>query len=72
MRDKRCTTLEQWLNATLLIVGKSSELCKFLGLSPEFIGITIVKDKTIEAYTFLYEVKPMGAAKGLTTVRCIP
>lgn len=57
-----------WLNAALGIVGKAPELCTFLGLSPEFIGITIVKEKKIEAYECLYKVEPMPPAKGLTTV----
>eukprot|EP01048_Picozoa_sp_COSAG05_P013243 COSAG05_NODE_1391_length_5001_cov_6495.224194_4_plen_375_part_00 len=69
VRDKRCQVLGQWLNATLSIVGKPPELCRFLGLSPEFIGITIVKEKTISAYSCLFEVQPMGVGKGLTTVR---
>jgi len=69
VRDKRCQILGQWLNATLSIVGKPQELCRFLGLSPEFIGITIVKEKTISAYSCIFEVQPMGAGKGLTTVR---
>jgi hypothetical protein len=69
VRDKRCHVLGQWLNAALSIVGKSPELCRFLGLSPEFVGITIVKEKAFEAYKCIYEVSPMGAGKGLTAVR---
>jgi len=68
VQDKRSVELAQWLNAALGIVGKAPELCSFLGLSPEFIGITIVKEKKIEAYECLYEVEPMPPAKGLTTV----
>merc|ERR1711939_127973 len=68
VQDKRSVELTHWLNAALGIVGKAPELCAFLGLSPEFIGITIVKEKKIEAYECLYEVEPMAPAKGLTTV----
>lgn len=68
VQDKRSVELMNWLNATLAIVGKAPELCSFLGLSPEFIGITIVKEKKIEAYECLYKVEPMAPAKGLTTV----
>jgi hypothetical protein len=68
VQEKRSKELGQWLNAALGIVGKAPELCRFLGLSPEFIGFTIVKEKKIEAYECLYEVEPMAPAKGLTTV----
>ena len=59
MLDQRAVTLGKWLNACLAIVGKAPELCRFLGLSPEFIGITIVKEKKIEAYETLFTVEPM-------------
>jgi hypothetical protein len=68
VQDKRSIELMKWLNDALAIVGKAPELCSFLSLSPEFIGITIVKEKKIEAYECLYKVQSMPPAKGLTTV----
>lgn len=68
VQAKRSVELMQWLNACLGIVGKAPELCRFLGLSPEFIGITIVKEKKISAYECIFEVEPLPPAKGLTTV----
>ena len=73
VQAKRSVELMSWLNAALGIVGKAPELCRFLGLSPEFIGITIVKEKKIAAYECIFEVEPLppangGIAKGLTTV----
>eukprot|EP01052_Picozoa_sp_SAG31_P008291 SAG31_NODE_416_length_15934_cov_7.384970_10_plen_289_part_00 len=65
VRKERSTMLQRWLNAALKELGKTTELCRFLGLNPEFIGITIVKEKNISEYKDLYDTTPLGRRKGL-------
>ena len=80
VRTKRIVELAAWLNAALAILGKRPQLCKFLGISSEYIGVTIVASKPAseyEAHGHLYEVVPSVrpsarapgvVAKGLSTV----
>ena len=71
VRTKRIDTLSQWLNGALSICGNRTSLCKFLGVSPEYFGVTIVQQKAAadyEAHGHLYEVHPIGKAKGLSSV----
>lgn len=80
VKTQRIVELSAWLNAALAILGKRPQLCKFLGISAEYIGVTIVatKDATqYEAHGHLYEVTPSVrpsarapgvVAKGLSTV----
>lgn len=47
------------------------QLCRFLGVSAEYIGVTIVGTKSAESYAahdHLFEVKPLGKRKGLSAV----
>ncbi len=61
VRTARIVELGAWLNAALAILGKRPQLCKFLGISAEYIGVTIVASKPAsdyEAHGHLYEVAP--------------
>jgi hypothetical protein len=71
VRDKRIAMLAAWLNASLAILGKQQNLCRFLGVSAEYIGVTIVGSKTAESYSahgHLFEVMPLGRKKGLSAI----
>eukprot|EP01043_Picozoa_sp_COSAG02_P052823 COSAG02_NODE_5750_length_4068_cov_1.970522_2_plen_536_part_00 len=61
VRTSRIVELSAWLNAALAILGKRPQLCKFLGISAEYIGVTIVASKPAsdyEAHGHLFEVAP--------------
>eukprot|EP01052_Picozoa_sp_SAG31_P037972 SAG31_NODE_4989_length_2817_cov_1.583517_4_plen_160_part_00 len=71
VRDKRISMLSQWLNAALAILEQEPLLCRFLGVSAEYIGVTIVGMKgadSYQAHNHLYEVRPMGRKKGLSAI----
>lgn len=80
VKTQRIVELSAWLNAALAILGKRPQLCKFLGISAEYIGVTIVAFKEAsqyEAHGHLYEVTPSVrpsaraagvVAKGLSTI----
>ena len=56
-----------WLNAALAILGKRPKLCKFLGISQEYIGVTIVGAQPAadyEAHGHLFEVTPSVRPSG--------
>lgn len=57
VRTSRIVELSAWLNAALAILGKRPQLCKFLGISAEYIGVTIVAAKPASAYEAHGEIR---------------
>jgi hypothetical protein len=62
VRSRRIEMLSAWCNAALSIAGNRPSLCKFLGISTEYIGVTIVAAKpatAYEAHGHLFAVQPI-------------